>query len=90
MSFITILLIAIGLSMDSLAVSISGGICMKPFCIKKSLKMALTMGIFQGGMTWLGWAMGIHFSNYITDFDRLCFIELFRWKDGLRILQRRG
>ena len=31
MSFITILLIAIGLSMDSLAVSISGGICMKPF-----------------------------------------------------------
>ena len=44
MSFITILLIAIGLSMDSLAVSISGGICMKPFCIKKSLKMALTMG----------------------------------------------
>lgn len=47
MSFITILLIAIGLSMDSLAVSISGGICMKPFCIKKSLKMALTMGIFQ-------------------------------------------
>lgn len=48
MSFITILLIAIGLSMDSLAVSISGGICMKPFCIKKSLKMALTMGIFQG------------------------------------------
>ena len=51
MSFITILLIAIGLSMDSLAVSISGGICMKPFCIKKSLKMALTMGIFQGGMS---------------------------------------
>ena len=47
MSFITILLIAIGLSMDSLAVSISGGICMKPFCIKKSLKMALTMGIFR-------------------------------------------
>ena len=77
MSFITILLIAIGLSMDSLAVSISGGICMKPFCIKKSLKMALTMGIFQGGMTWLGWAMGIHFSNYITDFDHwIAFVLL--------------
>lgn len=77
MNFITILLIAIGLSMDSLAVSISGGICMKPFCIKKSLKMALTMGIFQGGMTWLGWAMGIHFSNYITNFDHwIAFILL--------------
>lgn len=77
MSFITVLLIAIGLSMDSLAVSIGGGICMKPFCIKKSLKMALTMGIFQGGMTWLGWAMGIHFSQYITDFDHwIAFILL--------------
>lgn len=77
MSLITILLIAIGLSMDSLAVSISGGICMSPFCIRKSLKMALVMGIFQGGMTWLGWALGIHFSSYITNFDHwIAFILL--------------
>lgn len=77
MSFITILLIAIGLSMDSLAVSISGGICMKPFCIRKSLKIALVMGGFQGGMTWLGWSLGIHFSSYITDFDHwMAFILL--------------
>ena len=43
MSFITILLIAIGLSMDSLAVSISGGICMKPFCIKTVSYTHLTL-----------------------------------------------
>lgn len=61
MSFITILLIAIGLSMDSLAVSISGGICMKPFCIKKSLKMALTMGDIPGGYDLAGMGDGYSF-----------------------------
>lgn len=77
MGFITILLIAIGLSMDSLAVSISGGICMRPFCIRKSLKMAVILGIFQGAMTWLGWAMGVHFSSYITELDHwIAFILL--------------
>lgn len=77
MNFFTVLLIAIGLSMDSLAVSLIGGICMRPFCISKSLKMALIMGGFQGGMTWFGWLTGVCFSNYITDFDHwIAFILL--------------
>lgn len=87
MSFITILLIAIGLSMDSLAVSISGGICMKPFCLRKSLKMALIMGGFQGGMTWLGWAMGIHFSNYITNFDHWIAFVLLSYLGGKMVYE---
>lgn len=87
MSFLTILLIAIGLSMDSLAVSISGGICMRPFCIRKSLKMALVMGIFQGGMTWLGWAAGIHFSNYITDIDHWIAFLLLGYLGGKMIYE---
>ena len=69
MGIISILLIAVGLAMDSLAVSISGGIVMRPFCIRQSLRLALTMGIFQGGMTLLGWLMGVSFSSYITAFD---------------------
>ena len=87
MSFITILFIALGLSMDSLAVSISGGICMKPFCMRKSLKMALVMGIFQGGMTWLGWALGIHFSSYITDFDHWIAFILLTYLGGKMIYE---
>lgn len=87
MNFITILLIAIGLSMDSLAVSISGGICMKPFCMRKSLKMALTMGGFQGGMTWLGWALGIHFSSYITEFDHWIAFLLLGYLGGKMVYE---
>lgn len=77
MSLITIFLIAVGLSMDSLAVCISGGICMDSFSMRKALKMATIMGLFQGGMTGLGWALGIHFSSYITGFDHwIAFILL--------------
>jgi len=87
MSFLTILFIAIGLSMDSLAVSISGGICMRPFCLKKSLKMALTMGLFQGGMTWLGWALGSRFSSYIADFDHWIAFALLGYLGGKMIYE---
>ena len=77
MGIITILLIAVGLAMDSLAVSISGGIVMRPFCMRQSLRLALTMGGFQGGMTLLGWLMGVSFSSYITTFDHwIAFILL--------------
>ena len=77
MGYLTIILIALGLSMDSLAVCISGGIFMKKFCIRKSLKMAFIMGFFQGGMTLLGWALRSKFSSYISDFDHwIAFILL--------------
>ena len=70
-------MIAIGLAMDSLAVSISGGIVMQPFRMNQSLRLALTMGIFQGGMTLLGWLLGGSFSSYITAFDHwIAFILL--------------
>ena len=87
MNFITVLFIAIGLSMDSLAVSVGGGICMKPFCIHKSLKMAMVMGLFQGGMTFLGWALGSRFSSYITDFDHWIAFTLLSYLGGKMIYE---
>ena len=45
------------------------------------------MGIFQGGMTWLGWAMGIHFSNYITDFDHWIAFVLLSYLGGKMVYE---
>lgn len=87
MSLITILLIAIGLSMDSLAVSVSGGMCLHSFCWQKSLKMASTMGGFQGGMTWLGWLLGSRFSTYITSFDHWIAFILLGYLGGKMIYE---
>ena len=87
MSFITILLIAIGLSMDSLAVSISGGLCLPKFTWRHSLKMAAVMGGFQGGMTWLGWLLGSRFSAYITQFDHWIAFVLLGYLGGKMIYE---
>lgn len=87
MGYATIILIALGLSMDSLAVCISGGIFMKKFCIRKSLKMALVMGGFQGGMTLLGWALGVKFSSYISDFDHWIAFLILTYLGGKMIYE---
>ena len=87
MGYATIILIALGLSMDSLAVCISGGIFMKKFCIRKSLKMAFIMGGFQGGMTLLGWALGINFSKYISDYDHWIAFLLLSYLGGKMIYE---
>ena len=90
MGIISILLIAVGLAMDSLAVSISGGIVMLPFCMRQSLRLALTMGIFQGGMTLLGWLMGVSFSSYITAFDHWIAFILLGFLGGKMIYESFG
>ena len=87
MGIITVFMIAIGLAMDSLAVSISGGIVMRPFCMRQSLRLALTMGIFQGGMTLLGWGLGVSFSSYITAFDHWIAFVLLGFLGGKMIYE---
>lgn len=73
--------------MDSLAVSIGGGICMKSFCIRKTLKMAFILGGFQGGMTLLGWALGTGFSSYISEFDHWIAFLLLSYLGGKMIYE---
>ena len=87
MSLFTIFLIAIGLSMDSLAVSISGGMCLKRFSWHKAWKMATFMGVFQGGMTWLGWLLGYRFSAYITHFDHWIAFVLLGYLGGKMVYE---
>ena len=86
----TILMIAVGLAMDSLAVSVSGGIVMRPFRLGQSLRLALTMGVFQGGMTLLGWALGVGFSSYITAYDHWIAFVLLAFLGGKMIYESFG
>ncbi len=69
MNIAEILLIAVGLSMDSLAVSITCGIILKRFRIRHIFRIALFMGIFQGIMPLIGWLAGVTFQKYIVDCD---------------------
>lgn len=70
MSYFELFLLALGLSFDTFAVSISGGICMKcPPKWYQVLKIIFFFGFFQAGFTALGWGLGVSVSSYIENFD---------------------
>lgn len=65
----TLLLLALGLSMDACAVSVSNGMCFKKIVKKEILLMAIAFGFFQGFMPVLGYLLGQTFSGFISAFD---------------------
>lgn len=61
--------VAIGLSLDALAVSITNGYIIKKLNFTHALRMAFFFGLFQALMPLIGWAAGSHFSSYIQKID---------------------
>lgn len=75
---IVLLGLALGLSMDALAVAAAEGAFLKKIHFRKVFRLAFTFGAFQGFMPVLGWAAGTTFRKYIMDFDHwIAFIILF-------------
>ena len=69
MSFVEILLIGIGLSMDAFSVSICKGLTTKQFSWKMALTCGLWFGFFQALMPVIGYFLGSQFEQYITAVD---------------------
>ena len=69
MDILSIIIIGIGLAMDCFAVSISKGVCLKKFKLKKALRMAFLFGLFQGIMPLVGYFGGRSFAQLISNFD---------------------
>lgn len=69
MDYLTIILTAVGLAMDCLAVSISCGITMNEFNRRDAVMLAIFFGGFQGGMALLGWLGGTGFAGQIEFID---------------------
>ena len=69
MDYLTIILTAMGLAMDCLAVSISCGITMNELNRKDAVVLAIFFGGFQGGMAFLGWLGGMGFAEQIESVD---------------------
>lgn len=77
MSGYEILLISIGLAMDSFAVSLCKGLEMPKLNIKNGFIIALFFGFFQGFMPFIGWLLGRNFEKYITSIDHwIAFVLL--------------
>jgi len=69
MELLTIFLIAIGLSFDTFAVSISSGLILRKIDFFNATKIAITLAVFQAVMPVLGWLAGSGIRNYAESFD---------------------
>jgi putative Mn2+ efflux pump MntP len=69
MSFLDIILLAIGVSMDAFAVSIAKGLATQQLRPKHYLSVALWFGGFQALMTLAGYFAGFNFTHIVESFD---------------------
>jgi putative Mn2+ efflux pump MntP len=69
MDFLSLILIAIGLSMDALSVAICKGLALPKAGVGKCAIVGLWFGGFQALMPILGYFVGVHFRDTIESFD---------------------
>jgi putative Mn2+ efflux pump MntP len=77
MSLLEIVLIAVGLSMDAFAVSITLGLSVKDLRLKRMIIPGAYFGFFQALMPAVGFFAGIRFANRIQNLDHwIAFVLL--------------
>jgi putative Mn2+ efflux pump MntP len=90
MSFLGLLLVAVGVSADAFAVALGKGLHMKTFDLRHAIAIAVAFGGFQAVMPLVGWVLASQFARYITGVDHwvafglLCLIGLKMIVDAVR------
>lgn len=69
MTLFFVILLALGLSIDSFAVSLSCGLCSSTRLNFKAYRFALTLAFIQGLMLFLGWLVTSGVADYIKGWD---------------------
>ena len=77
MDLFTLLTLAVGLAMDTFAVSICKGLAMREKVLKKGIIVGLWFGGFQALMPTIGFFLGTQFKDQITSIDHwIAFVLL--------------
>lgn len=82
MDFTSTLLLAVGLSMDAFAVSVTNGLVVERLRFRFALKMAVCFGVAQAVMPLIGYVLGyrlashIHKLSHIIAFGLLAFVGI--------------
>ena len=90
MSIGWVILLATSLCFDTLAVSAAGGACLRRRTPGRLARIILSFALFQGGFTFLGWALGSTFSHYVIRFDHWIAFVLLSYIGLRMILESRG
>lgn len=86
---IEIILVGLSLSFDSFAASVICGYCISHKKMYSSSVIAFTMGLFQGGMLFLGWLGGSFTEKFIEIYDHWIAFALLSIISGKIILESR-
>jgi manganese efflux pump family protein len=81
------LLIAVSLSMDAFAVSISSAACTKGLRRYHMVRAAFAFGLFQFLMPLAGWFLGATFSGLIASFDHWIAFALLAFVGGKMLVE---
>ena len=69
MTFVELLLIAVGVSMDAFSVSVCKGLTTRRFSMRMALVCGLWFGAFQALMPVVGYFLGSQFAYYVASVD---------------------
>jgi putative Mn2+ efflux pump MntP len=69
MSFLTLLIVAVGVSADAFAVAIAKGLHMRRITVRDAGALTIGFGLFQALMPLAGWLLGRSFRDYIVEID---------------------
>ena len=96
MSFIELLLLAVGLAMDAFAVSVADGMCLKRCGMREALAIGLCFGFFQAAMPVVGFLCGSLFYQQIRlgvdhwiAFGLLAFLGIRMILEGIKTRRER-
>lgn len=87
MDLLTVVILAIGLSMDSFAVSISCGLAEQKVSFTHAMKIALNFAFFQGMLPIVGWFMGTSVKSYVEKIDHWIAFALLAYLGGKMIYE---
>ncbi len=91
MDLTTILLVALGLSLDAVAVSLASSCAAPRVDLRQAISLSLLFGLFQALMPLAGWLAGLGFKPLIAGFDHWLAFALLAFIGGRMILEsRRG
>lgn len=87
MDIFTLFMLAVGLSMDAFAVSISNGMSYAHYHKKQIVSAALAFGVFQGLMPTIGFFGGRLFADLITAVDHWLALILLGFIGGKMVIE---
>ena len=87
MDFLTILAIALSLSFDTFAVSLSYGVIRNSILFRQAAKVAFVLAIFQGGLTVAGYFLGSIISNEVKAADHWIALGLLAFLGSKMIFE---